>query len=339
MANPLELLCRGCSDPITDANRSEAHVIPNALGGNLKTSAAICRVCNTELDRIADNALVEAFGSWPTLLDIPRDRGSNPPRSLETQQGKRVRLDADGRLTKTDVRYDVSPSGDGHLVEIEAGDWKTFRQLLARAQKQFSQFDPKSAETFAREVAVCDDDALRLSLDFSPEAVFGGAITAIWLYLIMTTGCAFMDWVRLLDVIGNTKNHGGTLRYYTKGLPGLTGPDVPLGHKLIVRSVPKSGKLIAYVEILEVLRIGGVFAEAPPPAMALEHIHVYDVLGRRERSKEFNIDVNEFEAQDWPSVGLSLADAEALRAHHAEEMKRVFAARYYKRFEAEGGSA
>lgn len=58
------------------------------------------------LDDLADNALIKAFGDWPTLLDIPRDRGKNPPKTLETRDGKTVRIDPDGSITRVDVLYD-----------------------------------------------------------------------------------------------------------------------------------------------------------------------------------------------------------------------------------------
>lgn len=61
--------CQGCGSVLTAANDSEAHIIPKALAGRLKPKGIICRTCNTELDRIADNALIKAFGDWPTLLD------------------------------------------------------------------------------------------------------------------------------------------------------------------------------------------------------------------------------------------------------------------------------
>jgi hypothetical protein len=122
--------CRGCRDPLTDANDSEAHIIPNALGGWLAPTGIICRTCNTELDRIADNALVEAFGDWPTLLNLPRQRGKTPPKLMDTLNGHRVRMNADGTSTRTDVQYDVNVIPEGHYVQIAAGDMKTFRQLL-----------------------------------------------------------------------------------------------------------------------------------------------------------------------------------------------------------------
>ena len=90
--------CRLCGSDLIAPNDSEAHVIPNALGGRLKPKGILCRACNTELDDLADNALVKAFGDWPTLLDIPRDRGQNPPKRLETRGGKTVRVEPDGTV-------------------------------------------------------------------------------------------------------------------------------------------------------------------------------------------------------------------------------------------------
>src|SRR4051812_32296263 len=87
--------CRGCGTMLTAANDSEAHIIPNALGGSLKPKGIICQTCNRELGALVDNALVKAFGDWPTLLDIPRDRGKNPPNLIETRNGRRVRLKPD----------------------------------------------------------------------------------------------------------------------------------------------------------------------------------------------------------------------------------------------------
>ncbi len=150
--------CRGCDVDLDDTTDSEAHIIPNALGGRLKPSGIICRTCNTTLDNIADNALIEAFGSWPTLLDIPRDRGSNPPRQVETDTGSRVRLERDGTMMATDVIYDVTPITDGHLLEIAAGNMKVFRQLLNRAAKEYPQLDVKEAERHAKTLCLPDTE-------------------------------------------------------------------------------------------------------------------------------------------------------------------------------------
>ena len=326
--------CRGCGEPLTPSNDSEAHIIPKALGGRLSPKGLICRKCNTALDAAADNALIEAFGAWPTLLAIPRQGGGNPPKLIETRDGQKVRIEPDGSMTRIDVVYGATPIPEGHNVQIAAGDMKTFRQLLNRAQKQFPQFDPILAEQYARTVGMPPDSEIAMRLDFSPKAVFGGIITAIWLFLIKKTGRAFMDWDGLLACISKMQATGGKFRYFVSDLPGLLGPKIDIGHKLIVRSVPTTGELIAYVEILGVLKVGGLFAKSPKPGYELEHLYVYDVPAKCDRTGEFSIDRQEFDRQDWETIGLGPTDASALRAYFQEALE-VFVAHYQQRFRSE----
>ena len=79
--------CRGCGDPLTKQNDSKAHVLPQALGGRLAPNGLLCRRCNGILNDVVDLPLVEAFGAWPTLLDIRRQRGKNPSKMVETRKG------------------------------------------------------------------------------------------------------------------------------------------------------------------------------------------------------------------------------------------------------------
>ncbi|VWC75772.1 hypothetical protein BLA39750_00858 [Burkholderia lata] len=332
MATTNEPKCRGCGVTLTSSNDSEAHIIPNALGGRLKPRGIICRKCNTKLDSVADNALVQAFGSWPTLLNVPRDRGNHPDKDVTTQAGHRVRLSAEGSITRVDPVYVVTEIADGHQLEIGAGVSRTFRELLQRAANQFPQINVEQALKHAQIIGINDSGALKMRLDYSPLAVFGGIVSALWLYLIKVTGHTIMDWKRLLEVIASMQKNGGTFRYMIGGLPGLVGPDIPFGHKIIVRSVPHTGELIAYVEILGVLQVGGILARSGGPSQLIEHIYVYDLNERTDRSHEFSITASQFELQDWATVGLGPADADALSNHFQTKAEDVFGTVYRNRF-------
>ena len=100
----------------------------------------ICRDCNTQLDSLADNALIEAFGIWPTLLDIKR-QGKNAPKQTITQQGHRVRVEPNGKITRTDVDYKAVPVAGGEEITIAAPDMKTLKQVAGRAKKQHPHLD------------------------------------------------------------------------------------------------------------------------------------------------------------------------------------------------------
>jgi hypothetical protein len=246
-----------------------------------------------------------------------------------------VSIAPDGKLTDTAVSYRKQPIENGQAVEISAGNMKTFRQLLGLAAKEFPTFDVKEAEKHTKIASAPDDDELIGRFEFSPQAVFGGIVTAAWLYGIHATGHALMNGNQLLEVIKAVQNHGGTFRYMIDGLPGLRGPDVAIGHKLVLRSVPATGKLIAYVEILGVLRVGGVFAATDGPSELIEHIYVYDVTRKEDRSGEFSIDSIEFDRQDWRTVGLGTADSERLRDYFRTATEKTWLPYYRARFDAD----
>jgi HNH endonuclease len=143
--------CWGCRVLLNASNNSEAHIIPNALGGRLKPEGILCRTCNGELDLLADNALVAAFGAWPTLLDLPRDHRPNPPKSVVSESGHTVRVTSSGPYTVTDVRYDKTALSDGaSSVTITAPIMKIARQKIRQAAKEFPHLDPAEAERHAR---------------------------------------------------------------------------------------------------------------------------------------------------------------------------------------------
>lgn len=299
--------CFGCGEKLTKDTDSEAHVIPNALGGRLAPKGLICRKCNTEFSVLADDDLVKAFGAWPTLLDIPRHRGENAAQTLDTKAGYRIRIEADGKMTRVDPQFDETPLPEGIDLKIGASNWKTFGQLLKRAKKKHPQFDPEEALKHAQVVQLPISE-ICAPVKFNVSQTFGGIALCIWLFLVYKTRHAIIPKNDLRNMIGKMKQGNGNLRYFFGGLPGLKGPDIPLGHKIVVQTIPSRGELIAYVEILGALRVGGVFAKSKGPVAVKpqQHIYVYDLALKRNRSSEFSIDVDEFLAQDWPNAGIDL---------------------------------
>lgn len=312
---PSAPMCNGCGlHPLTKEFDSEAHIIPNALGGRLAPKGLICRECNTLLDQIADNPLIRAFGPWPTLIDVPRHRDSNPPVQIDTTDGQRIRVEADGSRTRSDLVYDVKPLEDreGHTVSIGAYNMKVMKQLIGKAAKQFAQLDPSVAAAHAKSVETQPKGEWRIQTNFGPANVFPGAFVAFWLFFLHKTGYQLATWDRVLQIAQDMQK-GGTFRYIFDGLPGLDGPTIPVSHKIVLRNVPSTGDLIGYLEVLGTLRIGGLLAQGAPGSPLLEHIYALDVFGKKDRSSEFGIDSAKFDSVDWRKIGLGLESVEELR--------------------------
>lgn len=321
--------CIGCGDPISGANKSDAHIIPNALGGRLAPDDLICRVCNTILDRAVDNALVKAFGGVQTLIDLPRQRGNNPAIDLRTESGRRVRVEPDGRITLSDIQYEEKVEGDRRTFAIGAPTHKQVGQLLERAKKNNPELKDIDVSDIVSKLQLTPSpiqERLVLKLDYSPVAIFGGVMVALWLFIAHRERHALDNLQSLLARLKDIHDHGGMFRYLPDGLPGLQGPELDYSNKIVVRSVPQTGEMIGYVELLGTFRIGGIYAATKElPSDLIEHIYVHDPFEIKDRSAEFSIDPTVFEKADWRTIGLGPVkqDADALDAAMAAAGARL----------------
>lgn len=69
-----EIYCAICNEEITEKNRSIEHIIPNAIGGILKTYKLFCKNCNSKFGSNLDAAFVKNFSFINASVDIRRDR-------------------------------------------------------------------------------------------------------------------------------------------------------------------------------------------------------------------------------------------------------------------------
>lgn len=66
--------CAICNEEITEKNRSIEHIIPNAIGGILKSDKLFCKSCNSNFGSKLDAAFVKKFSFINASVDIRRDR-------------------------------------------------------------------------------------------------------------------------------------------------------------------------------------------------------------------------------------------------------------------------
>ena len=66
--------CVICGTPLDDDNRSEEHIIHNALGGSLNSSDIYCKKCNQSYGSNQDSGFTQIFAPITDGIDIHRDR-------------------------------------------------------------------------------------------------------------------------------------------------------------------------------------------------------------------------------------------------------------------------
>ncbi len=90
-----------CRQPLNQTNQSREHIIPNALGGRIVTTSAICKACNSNAGSSIDAHIVSELSIWANVFDLPRDRGSHPIIRLTD--------------SSTGLHYDIAPGNQPEL--------------------------------------------------------------------------------------------------------------------------------------------------------------------------------------------------------------------------------
>ena len=66
------MFCYACGKEITPSNRSDEHIIPNAIGGRLKSKSLLCKQCNSDFGDSIDSELSRQLNHIGNMLNIKK---------------------------------------------------------------------------------------------------------------------------------------------------------------------------------------------------------------------------------------------------------------------------
>lgn len=125
-------LCALCQTPLTEANSTEEHIIPNAIGGRKTVRDFICRSCNSKTGHEWDSELTRQLQPFSTMLGIKRESGDLQPVPMRGADNKEFALSSDASITiphtirskhffagKTHVNYEVKSKSEARKVLLQ----------------------------------------------------------------------------------------------------------------------------------------------------------------------------------------------------------------------------
>ena len=123
--------CYLCKNEITDENVSIEHILPNAIGGRLKSSSLICKECNSKFGDTSDACLAKQLEFFANQLNIKRERGSvqNVEMTREST-GETYLVSPEGDLVPRKPLIKERESNGNLEIYVKANDEKTIKSIL-----------------------------------------------------------------------------------------------------------------------------------------------------------------------------------------------------------------
>ena len=90
-----------------DENTKPEHIIPNGIGGKLKSKEILCDKHNNELFEL-DQIICKDLENHTNRLNPSRDNGTNPATSYELPSGEKVTMKPNGEYYATKPEIEVN---------------------------------------------------------------------------------------------------------------------------------------------------------------------------------------------------------------------------------------
>lgn len=271
--------CYLCGVLLDKSNSSVEHIIPNALGGNLKSRQLLCKKCNSDIGHQADSELAKQLNFFANMLNIRRDRGEPQEFKIKDEVSGIVYRCLPGGKPK---RIEPEIITNNNQIVIKAPDKKIARQLLNRLKKMYVDLDIEkviSESTKSREY---------INNWCGFKIAIGG--TTAYKFVYKTALNFYIYSGGNINNIGDIKQilfNENTVFDYVKPCYlnyELIGKDVDeVFHSILIYGDRRLGKLYCYIEYFNAIKYIILLSDNYA-GETINKSYIFDVLERKEIS-------------------------------------------------------
>lgn len=110
--------CYICGNELTEENKSNEHIILNAIGGHLHSYTIMCKDCNSRLGETADSKLAEDLSFYTDMLSVKKNRQNHHRQIMTDEDGQDIIVGDAGKTLKLRRPY-VKKEPDGEKTHLQ----------------------------------------------------------------------------------------------------------------------------------------------------------------------------------------------------------------------------
>jgi len=270
--------CLFCSAALEQTDNPKEHIIPNAIGGRLKSRVLICSTCNSTFGQKCDASMAEKFNFFANFLDIKRERGEPQPiRSDITDSDYSILPGGKPALTKPE--FAIKEIEGGKKVEIKARNMKEARQILEGMKKKDPSIDVDKILATAVPVREYVPGFIDLRLNVGGPDLLRAIAKMLYLFSEHKSPGLMKGSTEVAEFIKGSADYRQIYFYYPP-VPFVAASEDQVLHTLLIKSYPAEKLLLGFVELFGVVSFVCVLSDNF--AKTMEAAYVFDLLERRE---------------------------------------------------------
>lgn len=253
--------CYSCLVILDKSNRSEEHIIPNAIGGRQKSNQLLCRACNNDFGSKFEGTFIKELSFFSGCLPIKRERGNNKKfRTVDKITNLPIVIDSKGVIALAHPIVEekpVDPSKEGQF-RIKVPDEKSgkkFAEDIINNYKEKYPFAKIGKPEFERKESQ-EDSYIEYFSEFGSLSFFK-TVQKCLLNLFISKGGNYFDVENEAHALFNEDDKFPMNWLLTCNMPNESN----LNHVLVVIGNPEEKLLYGYAEFFGGLSVISVLNE------------------------------------------------------------------------------
>lgn len=242
------MTCYYCNDTLTSENESIEHIIPNAIGGRLKSKELLCKKCNSLLGEKYDSELCNSLSTISGCLDIKRQKGENPTiKNVRSESGKKYNLIKGRHPEMASPIVDLDK--DSNTVHISARNEKELKDIIKGLKKKYPNLDDTDLEKkFVRQKYYMDE-ALTMTMQVGSKKFLKAIIKIAINYFLLQTGDRKAISQQIIDLQSDREIGVEIIRHYyaDESVSYINAEEIT--HSIYIKGDKKNKYLFAFVEL------------------------------------------------------------------------------------------
>ena len=265
--------CFICGAELTSGNKSQEHILLNALGGRLTSKNMICKDCNSTLGSDMDDVLAKQLQPFALLLNVSRDRGSTPVMTAYNTQTKEEILMLPGgkpAMKKPQVHF-FEENGEKRC-RIVARDKREAARIIKEIKKRY----PGASIEHLEEKSESFNEKVSFRTSFGGDAFLSVCKTAICYYLYCGGELSEIQSF-IARWLGKDIWYDCNFCYLDK--PVVSKKENTICHSLVLVGDPKNSLLYVYIELFDFYRVLVLLSDSYK-GTEIENIYCYDLISK-----------------------------------------------------------